>query len=132
MSITYTEQTITILADANGDTADVPAMVANNGLAYHRILCGCGECISYNVSHIKTGRMVAGYFDYESQAQEFIDKVSNLCDWTEDYPDPPNETKQQVMLASMICHLPVYAPESERLDKWTKKFTLTQPSLPAS
>lgn len=110
MSVTYTEQSLTILADEDGATTTVTAMIAGNGLAYHRIPCGCGECISYNVSHVKTGRAVAGYFDHEEQAQEFISKVADLCDWTEEYPNPPDNIKELVGLASMLCHLPVYAP----------------------
>ena len=113
MNITYTEQSITILPDEDGATVEVTAMVADNGLAYHRIPCNCDECISYNVSHIKTGRVVAGYFDDENQAKEFIRKVADLCDWTEDYPDPPTNIKELVGLAAILCHQPIYATTEE-------------------
>lgn len=106
MSITYTEKTIAILVDTQGTTLPTTAMVASNGLAYHLTVCTCGKHKShgYTISHVKTGRsVIASYFDHERQAKDFISKVDGLCDWTEDYPDPPSTIKQLVMQTAIAA-----------------------------
>lgn len=96
MSITYTEQRITITTSEGNQT--VKAQVASNGLAFHLTP---GTFDSFTVTHVASGQAVcrqARAFSFPGQCRRFIQVISEIADWQRDKPALSDGDKSSIRI----------------------------------